>query len=735
MTESTFDAAGGAVPSLAAPRPTLLQGLWRRQLAHYPSTRARYTYLGIVVLATIVLYYELYIPGAVSTQIIASYGISLKYFIFVSVIGNAVGAFASLAAGLADRWGRANLVAYGLLLTALLVLFGLPAAHSAATYTTLFALVSLVEGVILVATPALIRDFSPQLGRASAMGFWTLGPVIGSLVVTEVSSHTLPSHPDWQYQFRVCGAVGLVVFALALVGLRELSPKLRDQLMVSLHDRALIEARAAGLDTEQALKGHWRQMLKLDVVGSAFAISIFLLFYYIAVGFFVVYFATTFGYTPARANSLANWYWISNAIALVVAGVLSDLVKVRKPFMVVGGVVSAIGVAVFASLSTHLDTGYYTFAWLLVLIAAGGGVAYCAWMASFTETVEKHNPAATATGLAVWGWTIRMVVTFSLIGLTFAVGAASVLVDKGPAVQELATKYAPQLATLGKVDPATQAGLATNDKAAQLKAVGEIAGGLSAEDVTKVETLAARYAPQLATLQKLDPATQAALAANPDDQAAQVKALSTLSGVSAADVAKTIALSTRYAQQLQTAQAVDQATLLALAANPADAANQAKAVGQIAQKLSVSPAEAAARLTALGQVPQADLAFLLTTGPTVQQAVSDLTAAGTVPPADLAFLSANGSKVQQAAADLTAVGQIPAQDMAYLSANGAKVQAAQADSPRQWQRWWWVCFAGQLLFLPFIFVMTGRWSPRKARQDAEAHEALVARELASLEQG
>ena len=30
-----------------------------------------------------------------------------------------------------------------------------------------------VEGICLVATPALIRDFSPQVGRATAMGFWT----------------------------------------------------------------------------------------------------------------------------------------------------------------------------------------------------------------------------------------------------------------------------------------------------------------------------------------------------------------------------------------------------------------------------------------------------------------------------------------------------------------------------------------------------------------------------------
>jgi hypothetical protein len=34
---------------------------WRRQLDHYPDTRPRMTYLGIVVLATIALYYAFYI--------------------------------------------------------------------------------------------------------------------------------------------------------------------------------------------------------------------------------------------------------------------------------------------------------------------------------------------------------------------------------------------------------------------------------------------------------------------------------------------------------------------------------------------------------------------------------------------------------------------------------------------------------------------------------------------------
>ena len=381
--------------------PSFLSRLWQRQLDHYPANGPRTLYLGVTVLATIILYYQLYIPGAVATQLLDDFDMSLRYFIVISVVGNAIGALGSLAAGLADRWGRANLVVVGLFLTASITLFGLPNSPNKEIYIGLFTLLGLIEGVILVATPALIRDFSPQLGRASAMGFWTLGPVLGSLVVTTVSSNTLDTHPQWQWQFQVCGIVSFVVAFIALFTLRELSPRLRDQLMVSMRDRMLIEARAAGLNPEAALKHGWRDMLKADIVGPAFGISVFLLFYYFAVGFFVIYFAIQFGYSEARANGLANWYWATNAVALVVTGVVSDRLRVRKPFMVIGAVIGSIGVAYFAILATRPETPYSTFVWLMIVISAGGGIAYCAWMAAYTETVEKHNPAATATGLAI----------------------------------------------------------------------------------------------------------------------------------------------------------------------------------------------------------------------------------------------------------------------------------------------------------------------------------------------
>jgi MFS family permease len=487
MTTALRRADGAPVPG------RMMRIFWRRDLDTYPNTGPRMFYLGIVVLVTIMLYYQLYLPGAVSPAIISHFGMSFSYYVYIIVVANAIGAFSSLIAGLADRWGRANLATYGLLITALLTLFGLPNASSALAYGVIFAAIGFVEGIILVATPALVRDFSPQLGRASAMGFWTLGPVVGSLVVAEVSSHTLTHLHAWQDQFVICGIAGLAVFLIALFGLRELSAGLRDQLMVSIRDRALIQARAKGIDIEESLRHPWRQMLHVDIIGSAFAISVFLIVYYTAVGFFTIYFTTLFGFSLAQANGIGNWFWAFDAGALIVFGVISDAVKVRKPFMAAGAVGAIVMTIIFLGRTGHPHTGYYTFAWIISLQAVFLAIAYAPWMAGFTETVERRNPALIATGLAVWGWIVRAVVALSILILPFVVSSMTPLVNYGTQVQALSTRYASELATVKAIDARTLATLSAQptNAAAAATAVGEIARAEGVPPTVALQKLAA----------------------------------------------------------------------------------------------------------------------------------------------------------------------------------------------------------------------------------------------------
>jgi MFS family permease len=426
--------------------------LWRRQLQAYPDTQPRILYLAITVLATITLYYELYVSASVSTLILTNLHMSFTFFVVTLAFGNLIGAFGSLLAGITDRLGRANLVVGGLLLTGVFVAFVIPAATNKWFFAVATFVVGLVEGICLVATPALIRDFSPQVGRATAMGFWTSGPVVGSLIVAVVGSATVPAvvhNPGiWTHQYRICGIAGLIVWVIALVGLRELSPRLRDQLMVTIRDRALVEARAKGLseaDIETALRHPFRQLLKPDIIISAFAVSVMLLIYYTAVAFAVIYLTTVFGFSVKNANGLGNWNWGFNVIAVLAIGIISDRFRVRKPFMVIGGVVAAVMTVVYLEQAGH-HPGYYTLAIMLAVLSLGLGVAFTPWMASFTETVEARNPALTATGLAIWGWIQRVVVFVSFLIIPVVVTSVTPLVTYGTTVSAYATQYKSELA-------------------------------------------------------------------------------------------------------------------------------------------------------------------------------------------------------------------------------------------------------------------------------------------------
>ena len=410
--------------------------LWQRQLAHYPQQGPRRLQLGLVVLITVALYYALYVGGGVIPLVMRELHMPFTYLVGMLAIANALGAFASLLAGLSDRFGRANLVVYGLLLVTLLIVLAVPAVHSRLGYSLLQIVIGFIEGIILVATPALIRDFSPQVGRATAMGFWTIGPVLGSLLVSLVSSLTLAANPDWRSQFVFCGVFCALVWIAAFLLLRELPASLRDQVMVSERDRVMNERRAQSNLVDTNPRNPWLQMLRADVIGSALGVSLLLLVYYTTVAFGVIYLVTVFGFTPARANGLLNWSWAANAASLVVAGMWSDALGVRKPFMLVGGVGSAALIWVFMA---HGQAGghpsFLAMAVTASTIAALMGGAYATWMASFTETVEAHNPALTATGLAIWGWLLRLIVTGSFLLLPSVVNTVTTLVE-APSVVE-----------------------------------------------------------------------------------------------------------------------------------------------------------------------------------------------------------------------------------------------------------------------------------------------------------
>jgi MFS family permease len=562
-------------------RPRAGSWLWRRQLETYPETGPRVLYLALTVLATISLYYELYVGSSVATLQLANLHMGFSFYVVILAFGNLIGAFGSLVAGITDRLGRANLVVAGLLLTGLITLFLIPAATNKWSFGIEYFFIGLIEGICLVATPALIRDFSPQVGRATAMGFWTTGPVLGSLIVAVVGSATIPSVVTndrfWTHEYRICGIIGLVVFVLTLLLLRELSPRLRDQLMVTMRDRALVEARAQGLseaDIDAALKHPFRQLLKLDIIVSAVGVAVMLLIYYTAVAFSVIYLSTVFGFSVKDANGLGNWNWGFNVLAVILVGIVSDRFRVRKPFMVVGGIIAAVMTVVYLLQAGH-HPGYYTLAIILAIGSFGLGVAYTPWMASYTETVEARNPALTATGLAIWGWIVRVVVFISFLIIPVVINSVNPLVNYGTTVATYAAEYGPQLA-FAQTHPAVVA-TATKD------------------------------APQLANAQKFAPELKV-IEANPA-LFAKLASYANPSAIPPKLAAQAVAAAGGGAAGL--------AVLTTISTNQA-AINGVIAVGPQLQTL----APYTAQLTALSKVPPSAIAYLKAHGAAVTKAAA-----------------------------------------------------------------------------------------------------------------
>jgi MFS family permease len=597
-------------PGTTRQRGGLFNFLFVHEIDEYPGTGKRTAYLALAVLATIVLYYTYYTQTGVTPNILVSYHMSFSFYVWIVVISNAIGAFASLPASKTDRLGRSNVVIYGLLIIGLLVAIGVPLCKTEWQFATVICVLGLVEGAILVATPALVRDFSPQLGRASAMGFWTVGPVAGSLITSIVAAHTLDTFiknhgaDAWKSQFIISGATSIVVFVLALFFLKDLSSRLRDQLMVSEQDRTLIEAKARGL-TEQdvlAATAHpWRQIFKWDLVGSALGISVFLLLYYAASAFFTIYWATVFknpnglNLTTSQANDLNTWFWWADILALIVFGILSDLLKVRKPMMLVGAVGSIVMLYFFIQRANHPYSSFHQIILVEVLLASFISLTFAPWMAGYTEMVEAKNPALVGTGLALWGWLLRLTVAASFIFLPVVVTSVNPVVDNLPYAQT------------------TLNGKPFNAQQFQI------------------------------------------------------------------DHPQSVAFAEANASWLKVLQEPQNAPIVAAA------------------NASPTPANIAALTKAVG-------------------------------PVVFAKVAANLTKLQ------TLI--VPYQtELGYLAAHQNQLNdllGGVSKSPKQWQNWFWVCMVGMFVFIPTIWLNRGRWSPARAREDEQKHEADVAAELKAL---
>jgi len=249
------------------------------------------------------------------------------------------------------------------------------------------------------------------------MGFWTLGPVAGFFALSAVASGYLPrvvTFADWQQLYRFSGYAALFMFVVCLFFLREPSPGLRSQRMAALEERALVEARARGLDLDAMRKNRWRQMLHVNTVFSPLAMSLFLVPYLTAISYFVFYLPQFLGFPLGSFNELQDIYWAVDIVAVLLFGWFSDLLMVRKPFMIVGA--AGLIVSLVLLMNAKHGASFTSVALILSLLSASLACGSAPWFASYTETLEAYNPALIATGTSLYGFTTRLVgIPFGLL--------------------------------------------------------------------------------------------------------------------------------------------------------------------------------------------------------------------------------------------------------------------------------------------------------------------------------
>jgi hypothetical protein len=180
--------------------------------------------------------------------------------------------------------------------------------------------------------------------------------------------------------------------------------------------------------------------------------------------------------------------------------------------------------------ATHPHTSYYTLAMEASGVAIGTAFVFAPWIASFTEMVEARNPALVATGLALWGWVLRVTIGLSFLLLPVVITSVNPVVDnlpvadhivhgqsiadfvaEHPTVIDFAQTHGSLLALLAK-DPAAAAALAADPSPANIVAAEKVFGVSGLVELSKYKTqLATLVAPYSAQLSYIN-GHQAALA-------------------------------------------------------------------------------------------------------------------------------------------------------------------------------------------------------------------------------
>lgn len=409
-----------------------------RELDAYPTGRKRIFLLFVVILANFVANYEGQIAPVLSL-ILKDIGLSNPEYgliVSLSVLASAFGAL--LGGPLSDRYGRTLILVPGLLLTVVCV-FGMAFVHSFGSLLFMRVVLNFIEGGFIGATAGLVRDFSPRMGRAMSFGFWSYGTAGSNFFAAFVAGYTLPYFGTWQSQFYIAGFLSLVVALFVMFTIHDLSPRLREQVIHSSQTAQLVnegESRAqeiprAGADDHSLPKSSKAdspnpEMTPMETLrmamrhGHIWALAVgctlFLMLYLTLAAYGPLILVQAFGYTPAKAAFLSQFFWLFSLVTLIVSGYISDRLQLRKLISLIGvlGMIAVMSVWIG---SVHQPVSEGKMILLISLMGGFLGFAYSPWMALYSENLEDLHGGIQASGWAIWSFVLRIYSILSAVPL------------------------------------------------------------------------------------------------------------------------------------------------------------------------------------------------------------------------------------------------------------------------------------------------------------------------------
>ena len=370
--------------------------LRQREIDAPPSRALRVWLLGLIVLGWAVEQYESLKTGPVLVYVLDEFDRTLTEWGQVAALAGVVYSIgAQLLSRAADRFGRRPLMIWPVFCYALISMGG----ALAPSFYTLAALAMAGSFLMAGMNPAVhaaSRDLTPRMGRAMVYAWVSLAFTIGALMSTAVAAQTLPLFPGWRPQFWIAALLGAVTALLLFVFYRDLSPRVRGQVV----ETGFADAPAARAETavptapaaaEPDSYEDGRLVYRSPRLWILSGTIVFWSLTYVTVsGYVPVYLARHHQLNPADAAGVTSWFWIVFTASVFLSGWLSDRLRVRKTITAFGGITTGACFLIGGNLPVGTPQDTLVLVWSLTGFFAG--FIYPAWCALYSETAESISP-------------------------------------------------------------------------------------------------------------------------------------------------------------------------------------------------------------------------------------------------------------------------------------------------------------------------------------------------------